>query len=69
VSEVVLINVRYFLAEKGMSMDELARGSGHTPEFLERALNDPGMLRLANMEAIARKLGVHVRDLLQERDS
>ena len=67
--EIVAVNIRYFLAEKGMSVQELALGSGHTPEFIERALNDPGMLQVANLEAIASKLGVQVIDLLSERDS
>jgi transcriptional regulator with XRE-family HTH domain len=68
VSEIVVVNIRYFLAKRGMSLQELALGSGHTPEYLEEAMNNPGMLRLDNLEAIARKLGVHFRDLLTERD-
>jgi transcriptional regulator with XRE-family HTH domain len=69
VSEIIAVNIRYFLAAKGMSVQELALGSGHAPQFVEMALNDPRILRVGDLEAIAGKLGVQVIDLLAERDS
>jgi transcriptional regulator with XRE-family HTH domain len=52
-----------------MSVEELAHGSGNTPEFIEGLLNgDPGELTLGNLEAIADKLGVHFTDLLKLAD-
>jgi Cro/C1-type helix-turn-helix DNA-binding protein len=51
-----------------MSKEELALGIGRTPEFIERALNDPGILLLPDLEALAKLFGVQFTDLLEYRN-
>ena len=51
-----------------MSKEELALAIGRTPEFMERALEDPGILMLPDLEALARLFGVEFKDSLEYRN-
>lgn len=59
---------RLLFEESGMTLDELGQKMGHLPGTARRAawqlFNKETDPRLSTIEALAKALGVHVRDLL-----
>lgn len=65
----VLLNIQNLILEKGMKQCVVAERAGFTPQEFSNILNNRKLLRVENITAIARAIGVDVNDLFYSNNT